>query len=64
MIYKTTVYNSKTNHHYANNPKNIWRKGDTHTHTHTNTNKELAPKNYAMTFNTTSITVLVSVQNV
>ena len=33
------------------------------THTHTHTQKELAPNNYAMTFNTTNITVLVSVQH-
>jgi len=33
MIYRTTAYNSKTNHHYANNPKNARRKGNTHTHT-------------------------------
>jgi hypothetical protein len=30
----------------------------------THTHKELAPNNYAMTFNTTSITVLLSVQHV
>ena len=23
MIYTTTAYNSKTDHHYANNPKNV-----------------------------------------
>jgi len=79
MIYKTTAYNSKTNHHYANNPKTYKGKvthartcahthararARTHTHTHTHTHKELTPNNHAMTFNTTSITVLVLAQHV
>jgi hypothetical protein len=61
MIYKTTASIQKQTIIMQIIPKTYEGKV---THTHTHTHKELAPNNYAMTFNTTSITVLVSVQHV